>query len=110
MKPITKKTKEELLEESKLKKELKAKNSAKIKKIWAVNSRDIFPENFEEIDDTNLSSKFILIGNMLEKLWVKLEEKIIIVSNYCETLDILQNLCNLRGYPFIRFDGKTNIG
>jgi len=36
-----------LLEESKLKKELKAKNSAKIKKIWAVNSRDIFPENFE---------------------------------------------------------------
>ena len=47
---------------------------------------------------------------MLSQMWENIEEKIIIVSNYCETLDIIQSLCNKRGYPCIRFDGKTNIG
>lgn len=88
LKAIKKLSKEELMEEKKKRKEIKAKNSAKIKKIWHTCSRDIFPENFEEVADDQLSSKFVIIGNMLEKMWPNIEEKLIIVSNYCETLDI----------------------
>ena len=62
------------------------------------------------MDDAELSSKFILIGNMLRELWKSLDSKIIIVSNYTETLSIFESLCTKRRYPFIRFDGKTNIG
>ena len=39
------------MEEKKKRREIKAKNSAKIKKIWHTCSRDIFPENFEELGD-----------------------------------------------------------
>ena len=46
---------------------------------------------------------------MLEKLFKTIEEKIIIVSNYCETLDIFEDLCKKRRYPWVRLDGKTNI-
>jgi DNA repair and recombination RAD54-like protein len=46
---------------------------------------------------------------MLDKLFEKLEEKIIVVSNYTETLDIFQKMCIKKNYPFVRFDGKTNI-
>lgn len=46
---------------------------------------------------------------MMAQMWKKLDEKLIIVSNYTETLTIFENLCIKRGYPFIRFDGKTKI-
>ena len=105
-----KKTKEEIDAEKQAKKELKKKNSEKVKKIWRSHSKEIFPDNFEQMDDAELSSKFIVIANMLSELFSKLEEKIIIVSNYTETLEIFEQLCRKRGYPFIRFDGKTNIG
>lgn len=105
-----KKTKEQIEEEKRIKRELKDKNSAKIKKIWRTNTRDIFPENFDQIDDLKMSTKFILIDNMLREMWKILEEKVVLVSNYCETLDILEDLCKKKKYPFIRFDGKTNIG
>ena len=31
------------------------------------------------------------------------------VSNYCETLTIFENVCAKRKWPFIKFDGKTPI-
>lgn len=46
---------------------------------------------------------------MLEVMISNLEEKIIIVSNYCETLDIMENICSVKKYPVMRFDGKTHI-
>ena len=107
--PIKKKSKEEIQAEKAAKRELKKKNSEKVKKIWHKHSKEIFPPDFESHDDASLSSKFIIIANMLEQLFVNLEEKIIIVSNYTETLSIFENLCRKRGYPYIKFDGKTNI-
>ncbi|XP_063965132.1 DNA repair and recombination protein RAD54B-like [Lytechinus pictus] len=34
-------------------------------------------------------------------------ERLVLVSNYTQTLDILQALCNLEGYQFCRLDGST---
>lgn len=93
-----------------MKRELKAYNANKVKRIWTEESIKIFPENFEQMDDVEMSPKFFIIGNMLKKLWEDYTQKICLVSNYCETLDIFEKLCTKRNYPFIRFDGKTNIG
>ena len=107
--PIAKKSKEQIVAEKKAKKELKDANSAKVAKIWRQSSKQIFPENFEQMDDADLSSKFVVIANLLKNMFKILEEKIIIVSNYCETLDIFEKLCRNKGYPMVRLDGKTNI-
>lgn len=107
--PIIKKSKEEMKEEARLKRELKAKNAGKIKKIWAQGANNLFPENFEQMADMEMCSKFEVISEMLTELYKHLDEKIIIVSNTCETLDIFQRHCQMKSYPFCRLDGTTNI-
>lgn len=107
--PVIKKNKEQLAEEMRLKKALRAKNSQKIKKIWANESLSLFPKNFESSPNHELSTKFTIASQMLDVLWESLEEKIIIVSNYCETLDIMESICLEKKWPSMRFDGKTKI-
>lgn len=36
--------------------------------------------------------------------------RIVLVSNYTQTLDLFAQLCRERGYPFLRLDGSTTIG
>lgn len=47
---------------------------------------------------------------MLITLFKTTDEKIVIVSNYTSTLDLLQNLLASRGLSFLRLDGKTPAG
>lgn len=44
---------------------------------------------------------------MLITLFKTTDEKIVIVSNYTSTLDLLQTLLSSRGLSFLRLDGKT---
>jgi len=57
-----------------------------------------------------LSGKFALAARMLETLHAYTDDRIVIVSNYTQTLDLFGTLCRQRGYPFLRLDGSTGIG
>jgi hypothetical protein len=56
-----------------------------------------------------LSGKFALVAEMLEILWKRTRDKIVIVSNYTQTLDLITTLCRAQDYPFVRLDGSTSI-
>lgn len=44
---------------------------------------------------------------MLITLRETTDEKIVLVSNYTSTLDLLQNMLSGKGYSFLRLDGST---
>ena len=48
---IVKLTKEQIEAEKQKRRELKSKNSAKIKRLWTKDTQDIFPSDFEDQDD-----------------------------------------------------------
>jgi DNA repair and recombination protein RAD54 and RAD54-like protein len=56
-----------------------------------------------------LSGKFAVVSKMLSILWTQTDDKIVIVSNYTQTLDLLAGLCREQSYPFVRLDGSTTI-
>lgn len=56
-----------------------------------------------------LSGKFAVIAQMLSILWNRTNDKIVIVSNYTQTLDLITTLCRSNDYPFVRLDGTTTI-
>jgi DNA repair and recombination protein RAD54 and RAD54-like protein len=56
-----------------------------------------------------LSGKFAVIATMLSILWKQTDDKIVIVSNYTQTLDLLATLCREQSYPVVRLDGSTSI-
>eukprot|EP00887_Chlorella_sp_A99_P002466 scaffold10.g2466.t1 len=58
----------------------------------------------------NLSGKFAVVARMLEILRACTRDRIVIVSNYTQTLDLFAQLCRDRRYPCLRLDGSTTIG
>ncbi|GAA5928218.1 hypothetical protein JCM3775_000545 [Rhodotorula graminis] len=57
--------------------------------------------------DFHLSGKLSVLGTMLAELRNRSEEKIVIVSNYTTTLDLIETHCKRKKYPYCRLDGKT---
>lgn len=68
----------------------------------ARGSRGTMPEGWE-----NMSGKFAVVGRMLSLLRSQTKDRIVIVSNFTQTLDLFTVLCRQRGYPFLRLDGST---
>ncbi|KAF1811804.1 DNA repair and recombination protein RAD26 [Eremomyces bilateralis CBS 781.70] len=53
------------------------------------------------------SGKLQVLDNLLHQLWTNTDDKVVVVSNYTTTLDILGNLMASLSYPFLRLDGST---
>lgn len=53
------------------------------------------------------SGKMRVLERMLTYLREGSDEKIVLVSNYTSTLDLLQNVLSGKGYSFLRLDGST---
>lgn len=64
------------------------------------NSRGIQPE---------LGGKVLLLDMMLATMRANTTDRIVLVSNYTQTLDFLEKLSRKRGYPYVRLDGTMSI-
>ncbi|GAA0159567.1 damaged DNA-binding protein [Lithospermum erythrorhizon] len=56
-----------------------------------------------------LSGKMHFLARLLGLLRQKTDDRIVLVSNYTQTLDLFAQLCRERRYPFLRLDGSTSI-
>ncbi|KAE9612789.1 hypothetical protein Lal_00027488 [Lupinus albus] len=56
-----------------------------------------------------LSGKMHVLGRLLAHLRQRTNDRIVLVSNYTQTLDLFAQLCRERRYPHLRLDGTTSI-
>ncbi|KDE04608.1 hypothetical protein MVLG_04988 [Microbotryum lychnidis-dioicae p1A1 Lamole] len=57
--------------------------------------------------DFALSGKLLALGTLLHQLRSIQGEKIVVVSNFVQTLNIIERHCRQKRYPFSRLDGNT---
>ncbi|KAI8824145.1 Rad54b protein [Fimicolochytrium jonesii] len=55
------------------------------------------------------SGKMDLLVMLLHEIRTKTEEKVVIVSNWTQTLDLIERLCEQKGYDRLRLDGSTAV-
>ncbi|KAG6600328.1 Protein CHROMATIN REMODELING 25, partial [Cucurbita argyrosperma subsp. sororia] len=56
-----------------------------------------------------LSGKMHVLARLLAHLRQRTDDRIVLVSNYTQTLDLFAQLCRERKYPYLRLDGSTSI-
>jgi len=82
-----------------------------------IESMHIFPDEFSggragrsrNTLNPSYSGKFLLMDSLLRKLRKETDDRIVIVSNYTQTLDLFVQLCCKRRWPFIKLDGSTSV-
>ena len=57
--------------------------------------------NFEPL----LSSKMTLLDTILANIRQTSDDRVVLISNYTQTLDLFQRLCDMRNYKWVRLDG-----
>lgn len=62
------------------------------------------------LKNTVASSKLSLLDEMLHTIRSTTDEKVVVVSNYTSTLDLIQGLLTALDYGFLRLDGTTPSG
>ena len=55
------------------------------------------------------SGKFAVLARLLSILRKETKDRIVIISNYTQTLDLVELLCRQNNYPSVRLDGSTSI-
>ncbi|PRT55460.1 DNA repair protein rhp54 [Wickerhamiella sorbophila] len=55
------------------------------------------------------SGKFMVLERMLARIRADTNDKIVIISNYTQTLDLVEKVCRLRKYGLLRLDGTMAI-
>lgn len=58
---------------------------------------------------TEYSSKFQMLQRFLYKINRETDDKIVIISNYTQTLDLVEKMCRQSKYGCLRLDGTLNI-
>ncbi|XP_076650368.1 DNA repair and recombination protein RAD54-like okr isoform X1 [Halictus rubicundus] len=64
------------------------------------NAKEILPE---------LSGKLMVLDCLLASIKTTTNDKIVLVSNYTQTLDLFEKLCHKRCYNYVRLDGTMTI-
>ena len=66
---------------------------------------DVIPQNL--LSSANASGKIQVLDSLLDHIRTTTDEKVVLVSNYTSTMDVLASLLASRSYKYIRLDGKT---
>lgn len=80
-------------------------------------SEQCFPEDYVPKDArgrdrdvrTWYSGKMQVLDRMLARIRQDTSDKIVLISNYTQTLDLFERLCRSRGYGCFRLDGAMNV-
>lgn len=64
------------------------------------NIKNVLPE---------LSGKLMVLDTLLAVVKATTSDKIVLVSNYTQTLDLFEKLSRLRNYQYVRLDGSMSI-
>ncbi|KAK4336847.1 hypothetical protein RND71_043396 [Anisodus tanguticus] len=85
-----------------------------IKKNPADSSYELiqhFPESFKNSNkiQAEFSGKLKIVDLLLAMIKATTNDKVVLISNYTQTLDLFVNLCALRGYKYVRLDGTMSI-
>ncbi|KAL9589999.1 MAG: hypothetical protein Q9203_001195 [Teloschistes exilis] len=80
-------------------------------------SEDFFPDDYVPKEargrDRDIkcwySGKMQVLDRMLARIRQDTNDKIVLISNYTQTLDIFDKLCRSRGYGCLRLDGTMNV-
>jgi DNA repair and recombination RAD54-like protein len=67
---------------------------------FCINCRTVQPE---------LSGKVSVLDCLLAVVRSTSNDKVVLVSNYTQTLDFFEKLCHARQYPYVRLDGTMSI-
>ncbi|XP_077867128.1 DNA repair and recombination protein RAD54-like [Saccoglossus kowalevskii] len=71
---------------------------------------DLFPSNFNAKGvQPELSGKMQVLDYILAVTRTTSSDKVVLVSNYTQTLDLFEKLCHNRGYLYVRLDGSMSI-
>ncbi|EDO17788.1 hypothetical protein Kpol_541p31 [Vanderwaltozyma polyspora DSM 70294] len=63
-------------------------------------SKDVQPQ---------FSGKFAILERFLHKINTESDDKIVLISNYTQTLDLVERLCRRKQYGSVRLDGSMTI-
>ena len=80
-------------------------------------SEKYYPEDYVPKDSrgrdrdvkTWYSGKMAVLDRMLARIRADTNDKIVLISNYTQTLDIFDKLCRSRNYGVLRLDGTMNV-
>lgn len=56
-----------------------------------------------------MSGKFAVLDALLAMVKSRTNDKVVLISNYTQTLDLFQKLSSLRGYKYVRLDGTMTV-
>ena len=79
-----------------------------------LGSEDILPDDYvssgrdKEIR-TWYSGKFAMLERFLHQIHTETDDKIVLISNYTQTLDLIERMCRYKRYQCCRLDGTMNI-
>ncbi|WPK27197.1 hypothetical protein PUMCH_004574 [Australozyma saopauloensis] len=76
----------------------------------------LIPDNYESLwggrgreIQTWFGSKFAILERFLHKIRNETDDKIVVISNYTKTLDLIEQMCFNERFGSIRLDGTMNI-
>lgn len=69
---------------------------------------DAFNNNAAKLQ-VEFSGKVKIVDTLLALIKSTTTDKVVLISNYTQTLDLFVTLCSMRGYKFVRLDGTMSI-